>query len=136
MDVKNQSEINSVEQKHGVQVSPELNKTDQKAGLKEILASNKDLDPTVADAIRKQIALMESGEVSPVPRELGREGAVESETDLGTIKSRKVLVDLLNGAEGGDVIKESLNTAEKGAGYDVTAMLIEKAKQEAKNNQN
>ena len=39
MDVKNQSEVNPIEQKHGAQVSPELNKTNQKADLKNILAS-------------------------------------------------------------------------------------------------
>jgi hypothetical protein len=136
MDVKNQSEVNPIEQKHGAQVSPELNKTNQKADLKNILASNKDLDPTVADAIRKQIALMESGEVSPVPRELGSHGVSENGADLGTVKSRKVLVDLLNGAEGGDVISTSLKADQAGAGYDVMNDLIEKAKREAKNNQN
>ncbi|MBI5529917.1 MAG: hypothetical protein HY918_00240 [Candidatus Doudnabacteria bacterium] len=79
----------------------------------------------VKDAIRNQIALMESGKDPVLPQELGKNSAVSQESSNSDKNlSGKVLADALNG---------ELDLKNP---FDVTAQLIEQAKKQAESNKN
>ena len=99
----------------------------------EILLGDKNLDPERAASIRKQIADIDSGIVSPIPEGLGSES-------LGLATSNNEIVEapnglsakVLAGALAGDI--DLIKASKIGAGYDAMEELIEQAKRRAQNN--
>ena len=103
---------------------------DKRRGL-EILLGDKNLDPERAEAIRKQIADIDSGKVLPIPPELGSQSFLATEAlNSGRSFSKESLENMLNGNGNFKFVKAD----EKGAGFNEMDMLIEEEKRKAQNN--
>jgi hypothetical protein len=99
----------------------------------EILLGDKNLDPNRAQAIREQIAAIDSGEISPIPGDLDASSSESRDRLDYKSFSADQLAKLLNGDS---EFAKSIDISQDGTGFDVTQAMIEQAKRNSQDSKN